>query len=164
MQRNLLLVRHAKSSSDLAGLSDFERPLNDRGLKNALQMGRRLQELNYYTGSIISSPALRAITTAELIASKINFDKSKIIKNPDIYNAGLDTLLATLAGLGDKYYSLCLVGHNPGFTYLCNYLCNAHIDNMPTCSYAQIIFNSGGWSEITKSTGKLMLFDFPENQ
>ncbi len=79
MKRVLTLVRHAKSSWNDANLSDFERPLNSRGLKNAPEMGKRLADENYLVDSIISSPAVRAITTAEFIASEIEFNIQKLI-------------------------------------------------------------------------------------
>ena len=57
-----------------------------------------------------------------------------------------------------------LVGHNPGFTALCNYLSNARIDSMPTCSIAQMQFSVGGWGEITEHSGELIDFDYPKNK
>ena len=92
MWRTLALVRHAKSSWKHEDLSDFERPLNSRGLTNAPEMGRRLVEKNYAVDCIISSSAVRAITTAEFIASELEFNIQKIQQRKKIYEASLSTL------------------------------------------------------------------------
>lgn len=164
MSRNLVLVRHAKSSWDDDGLQDFDRPLNKRGLKNAPEMGRRLADNNFSTDIIISSPANRAITTAELIAKQIGIDKKKIIQQEEIYEAGLNALIYIVNSLEDDYNNVMLVGHNPGFTYLCNYLSDAQLENIPTCGIAQLKFDVKAWQDITENTGELIEFDFPKNK
>ena len=164
MERFLILVRHAKSSWDDAGLQDFDRPLNKRGLKNAPEMGKRFANRNLDVDAIISSPANRAITTAELIANEISFDKKDIIQNSEIYEADLSTLVNVVTGIDDKFNHVILVGHNPSFTYLCNYLSDAQLANMPTCSMAHIKFKVETWNDITKHSGELIEFDFPKNK
>ncbi len=162
MERLLTLVRHAKSSWKDVELSDFDRPLNDRGLKNALMMGRLLANANYDVERIISSPAVRAITTATIIASEIGFSVQQIVRNPDIYGASLSVLINLVTSLDDNFSSIMLVGHNPGFTVLCNFISNARIDNMPTCSIAQIKFDVDSWYSITEHSGKLIEFYYPK--
>ena len=164
MPRNLVLVRHAKSSWDHVGMPDFDRPLNRRGLNNAPEMGRRLADSNFSTDIIISSPANRAITTAELIAEEIGYDKKRIRQKAEIYEAGLNALIYIVNSLEDNNNNVMLVGHNPGFTYLCNYLCNAQLDNMPTCSMAHINFDVEIWKSIAEHSGELIEFDFPKNK
>ena len=93
MKRVLTLTRHAKSSWNHSDLSDFERPLNSRGLKNAPEMGKRLHDANYQVDIIISSSAARAVTTAELIARELDYNVQKIHLCDEIYEAGLNTLL-----------------------------------------------------------------------
>jgi len=160
----LTLARHAKSSWNDAGLSDFDRPLNSRGLKNAPEMGKRLADANYKLDSLISSPAMRAITTAGIIAKQIDFSKQKIRQNDDIYNASINTLIEIVTTLENSSSRVMLVGHNPGFTTLCNYLSNAEIDNMPTCSIAQIQFDTKSWNSITEHSGELLDFDYPKKE
>ena len=162
MARTLTLVRHAKSSWNDTSLSDFERPLNSRGLKNAPEMGRRLADANYLVDSIVSSSAIRAITTAEFIASEIEFNLQKIDRNEEIYEASLNTLIDLVTNLDDNLNRVMLVGHNPGFTVLSNYLSNAEIDNMPTCAVVQIQFDMNSWKSITERSGKLLDFDYPK--
>ena len=162
MQRILTLVRHAKSSWNNANLSDFERPLNSRGLKNAPEMGKRLVNARFKVDVIISSPAVRAITTAEFIASELGYNFQKIKREESVYDASLNTLLHLVSSLDDNVHRVMLVGHNPGFTMLCNYLSNAGIENMPTCSIAQIRFTENSWQSITEHSGELLDFDFPK--
>ncbi len=162
MRRTLTLVRHAKSSWKHAELSDFERPLNSRGLKNAPEMGKRLAKCKYTVDSIISSPAVRAITTAELIAGELNYNIQKIEQNMQIYEASVDMLIDLVTALDDNLFRVMLVGHNPGFTVLCNYLSDADIDNMPTCSIAQIEFDVDQWDFVSAHSGALLEFDYPK--
>ncbi len=164
MQRDLLIIRHAKSSWSHAGLSDYERPLNKRGLKNASEMGQRLADNKCQVDHMVSSPALRAITTAKLIAAKIDYDINNIVLKHDIYEAGLNALLDIIHNLDNKYYSVALIGHNPGFTYLSNYLCHADIDNLPTCGIIQIRFDIDTWPNISENNGELIFFDYPKNK
>ena len=162
MQRVLTLVRHAKSSWNNADLSDFDRPLNSRGLKTAPKMGKRLVDNGYEVDAIISSPAMRAITTAEIIAKEIGFSEQKIQQNQEIYDASINTLIGLVTSLESSSKRVMLVGHNPGFTILCNYLSNARIDNMPTCAIAQIQFDVGSWESITEHSGELIDFNYPK--
>ena len=163
MRHKLILVRHAKSSWTEAGLTDFDRPLNDRGLKNAPEMGRRLAKANFAVDTIITSPAVRAITTAKIIAKEIGFDVKRIVQNEHIYDASVNILLDLVRNLDEHVNKAMLVGHNPSFTVLCNRLSNARIDNMPTCSIAQIQFNISSWEAITEHSGELTDFDYPKN-
>lgn len=161
MPRILTLVRHAKSSWDQAGIQDFDRPLNQRGLKNAPQMGQRLADKCFRIDCIISSPAVRAISTAEIIAHKIGFETENITQNADIYEASLNSLVSIVHSLEDNLARVMLVGHNPGFTGLANYLSNANIDNLPTCSIMQIQF-ARSWRDISEHTGELIDLDYPK--
>ena len=162
MGRTLSLVRHAKSSWKHAGLCDFERPLNSRGLKNAPEMGKRLAKSKYVVDCIISSPAVRAITTSKLIASELSYNTQKIEQNMQIYEASVDMLIDLVTALDDNLFRVMLVGHNPGFTALCNYLSDANIDNMPTCSIAQIQFDVDKWDSVSAHSGVLLDFDYPK--
>src|SRR5689334_19829677 len=111
--KTLYVMRHAKSSWAQMDLDDFDRPLNDRGLKTAPFMGTVMRENGYMPDVIISSPAVRASSTARLvkaaanIASELQFDKR-------IYEASSQSLNEVAASIDDKYNSAMLVGHNPG--------------------------------------------------
>ena len=91
--KEILLVRHAKSSWDDPYLDDHDRPLNERGLRNAPDMGKRLQGLGIRTDAWISSTALRAITTAEILAEQVGFPIDQIQRSKDLYHASATELL-----------------------------------------------------------------------
>ena len=162
--RSLTLIRHAKSSWDHPELQDIERPLNNRGLQNAPMMGKRLAATDFRADVIISSPAVRAIITAERIAAEIGFDKDSILQNSLIYGASLGALMEVIAGISDRFQNAALIGHNPGITQLCNFLCDARIENLPTCGIARIEFEAGSWEDVPRQKGHFADFDYPRNK
>ena len=162
--RTLTLVRHAKSSWDHPELQDFDRPLNRRGLQNAPMMGQRLAAANYRADMIISSPARRAITTAESIAAQIGFDPDSIVQNPLVYAASLGALTEVVTGIDNRALHAVLVGHNPGITLLCNFLGDSRIDNLPTCGIARMEFDARSWEDVPRKKGHLVEFDYPKKK
>lgn len=162
--RSLTLIRHAKSSWDHPGLQDFDRPLNRRGLQNAPMMGRRLAAANYRADMIISSPAKRAITTAESIAAQIGFDPDDITRNPLVYGASPGALMEVIKGIDNRIRHAVLVGHNPGITHLCNFLGDSGIDNLPTCGIARMEFDAHSWEDVSRQEGHLVEFDYPKKK
>lgn len=158
----LALIRHAKSSWSDATLADFERPLNKRGLKNAPMMGKLIHRLGISLDEVVSSPALRAITTARLIAAELNYPEKRIRLLDELYLADLDDLLQCAHSLDSKYKHVALVGHNPGFTDFCNYLSGENIANLPTCAVALIEFDLDDWRAVHRDSGKLARFEYPK--
>ncbi len=159
--RTLYLVRHAKSCWDDSSLRDDERPLNKRGLRDAPFMGQLLKELGVFPQIMISSPANRAITTAKIIAEEIGYDTGMIEQNPSVYEASTGELLDIIHNLDDSISSVMLVGHNPGFTGIANYLLSEYFDNVPTCGIVAISFNSS-WKDIKRNTGTLVFYEYPK--
>ena len=145
----LFLVRHAKSSRDDPGLSDKERPLNDRGRRDAPKMGERLAKQGVKPDLILSSPAVRALTTAEIIATKLNYRTKDIVVDQRLYASTPDDLLEVIHELGDKLKRVMLVGHNPELTELAHGL-SAEITDMPTCAVAEFTFATKSWSNVGK--------------
>ncbi|WP_316794173.1 SixA phosphatase family protein [Pedobacter frigoris] len=163
MTKQLLLVRHGKSDWGNSHLADFDRPLNPRGHRNAPEMANRILNKNLVPELIVSSPALRALTTAKHFAQVWNKAPEQILEKPEIYEANTSTLLGVLNGLSDDYNRIAIFGHNPGFTDFANYLSDAGIYNIPTCGTVLIEFTADHWSEISHHTGKLIEFDFPKS-
>lgn len=160
--KTLILVRHAKSSWDNPALSDFDRPLNDRGKRDAPRMGKRLKEREITPDLMLSSPAKRALTTCKEIAKILNYDKQRIVTDKRIYHAGEDELLQVLSEQNDNHEIIMLFGHNPGFTDFANALFNEHIMNIPTCGIVAGDLSLTSWREIKWGCGKLDFFDFPK--
>ncbi len=151
--KTLYLLRHAKSSWDNSGLSDFERPLNDRGFATAPLMGNALRESDFIPELIISSPAKRARQTAELVkdAAKI---EGELTFDGRIYAAGTSELVAVVSEADDGVKSLMLVGHNPGFENMVSVLTGKY-ETMPTASVAVIDIEIKNWSQISPECGIL---------
>ncbi|MEK9685621.1 MAG: histidine phosphatase family protein [Rhodospirillaceae bacterium] len=164
MGKELLLVRHAKSSWDDPYLDDHDRPLNERGLRNAPEMGKHLQGRGIRTDAWISSTALRAITTAEIIAEQIGFPQDQIQRSRDLYHASATELQEFIAGLDDAIGSFALFGHNPGMTSLVANLYGLPIDNLPTCGVVHLQFSENTWLATSSAPPARAYFDFPKNE
>lgn len=162
--KTLYLIRHAKSSWSNPDLSDFDRPLNDRGRRDAPRMGKRLKEKAIAPDLMLSSPANRAITTCREIASVLGYDESRIKTDKRIYHASEEELINILSELQDTQKTVMLFGHNPGFTNFANALLSEHIMNIPTCGVVAGKLNIQSWKEINNGCGKLVFFDFPKNK
>lgn len=162
--KQILIVRHAKSDRNDPTLADFDRPLSERGHKNATEMAKRLVKQDIIPAQIVSSPALRAISTANHFADTLGIDRADIIKNRDIYEASATTLLKVINGFNDESDITALFGHNPGLSEIAFQLSdNSGLDNLPTCGMALIEFPFEKWSMVSRGTGKLLLFDFPKS-
>lgn len=163
MGKKLLIVRHAKSDWGSITLKDFDRPLNQRGENNAPEMGKRLLEKNIIPDEIISSPALRALTTCKLITRALKLNEEAIKTNDKIYEATHQTLLSIINQFDNDKNLVALFGHNNGITDLTVYLTGADIFNIPTCGMVLIEFPFDNWTLVSKTTGTVLFFDFPKN-
>jgi len=163
MTKRLLLIRHAKSDWGSPSMGDFDRPLNKRGNTNAQEMAQRMIKQNIYPHLIVSSPALRALTTANYFAKTWGINENKIQTDKNIYEAGLKTLLNVVNHFNNQYDTVAMFGHNPGFTDFANYLSDVNIYNMPTCSIVMLEFPFEDWRLISGSTAKVLLFDYPKS-
>lgn len=160
--KTLYLLRHAKSSWDNPDLKDFERPLSERGLRDAPRMGERFVEKGHELQCIISSPAVRAKTTAKLFAEAIGFSADEIASNPELYFAGTGMFLKAASLLDDECSSAMLVGHNPAITDFANLMANADIDNIPTAGLVELRIDLQSWSDIETGMAELIDFDYPK--
>ncbi len=158
--KKLFIIRHAKSSWKDFSLDDFDRPLNKRGKLNAPLMGTKLKERGVVPDIMISSSALRAKTTAEIIAKKVKYSQ-KIIFKKDIYEIGESAIEKILKKLDDENSVVFLFGHNPDL----NMLAEDYVDfdeNIPTCGIVEIAFDCGKWKDISSENAKFISFDYPK--
>ena len=162
--KTLYLVRHAKSSWDYPELTDFDRPLNKRGKRDAPDMGRRLKSRGIKPDLMLSSPANRALTTCQIIADAIGYNEHKIETDKQIFHATANTLLKVLNQVDDQNDSAMLFGHNPGFTDFANELVDTDIYNIPTCGVFACTFPLDSWSYVNWSSGSLLFYDYPKNK
>ena len=161
--KTLLLVRHAKSSWDLATLNDFDRSLNERGKKDAPVMAQRLLDRKIDINTFVSSPAKRAKKTAELFCSIYKKDKEQIVFIPALYHASLNTFFEVVTQLNDDYNCVAIFSHNPVITEFVNQLVeNVTIENMPTCGVFAVKTSITKWKEFSISKKELLFFDYPK--
>lgn len=160
--KKLVIIRHAKSSWKFPELKDMERPLNKRGIKDAPLMAKVLKKIAPGPDLIISSPAVRAMEIAKVIASKLDYSKKKILNEPVLYFHSENEIIDLVKALDNKYKLIFLVGHNPVFTELVNVLSNSSIDNLPTSGAFGIQFDCENWSEVARGKGKEIFFEFPK--
>ncbi len=162
--KTLYLVRHAKSDWGNPEISDKQRTLNQRGLRVAPMMGKKLAEQGIQMDVILSSPATRAITTARLIAEQLHYDELAIIQQEALYNADPNTLLNAINHIDDQHNSAMLVAHNPGISDLASLLSHELRRHMPTCTIVSIEFAVDTWQAVCAGGGKQLAFDIPAKQ
>jgi phosphohistidine phosphatase len=159
--KTLILVRHAKSSRDDPTLADKDRPLNDRGKRDAPKMGKRLAKRRVKPDLILSSPAGRALKTAEIIAKKIDYKRKNILVDDRLYAVEAGELLDVIRKLGDQVERVMLIGHNPELTELAHRL-SSKITHMPTCAVAEFTLDAKTWSRIGKDKPVQIALDYPK--
>ncbi len=161
--KTLLLMRHAKSSRDDPGTADHERPLNDRGRRDAPTMGSRLASAGLIPDGVLSSDALRARQTAEAAAAAAGFRKS-IRYLASLYAAEPAACLAALRELPDDENRVLLIGHNPETEDLIKLLTGQEVA-MPTAAIAHLDLPIERWSDLTSQTrGELVKVLRPKDE
>ena len=161
--KTLILVRHAKSSWDQPGLSDMERPLNERGKADAPEMAKRLKEKGVEIDLFVSSPAKRARKTAKYFAEEFDAKKREIKIVDDLYLATATAFSDTVSALDDDCNTVALFSHNPGITDFASSLTNVRIDDMPTCAVFGVQVETDHWSAFEEAEKKFLFFDYPKN-
>lgn len=161
--KELYLLRHAKSDWDDDSISDHERPLNKRGFRDAPAMGNLMKREGMVPDLVVSSTALRAKTTAELVTKEINRKPADIILMGSLYLASAAEILAQIRQTDESTERLLLVAHNPGITNLVNRLAGNPVNSieMPTCGLAQFIF-PGKWCDANYASFRLIHFYTPK--
>ena len=158
----LTIVRHAKSSWKDLSLHDSQRPLNKRGKRDAPEMGRRIKEHGIRPSLIISSPAVRAWTTAKVVAEQIGYPREFLQKESGLYHASVDEILDVIVAQDNGFNNLMLFGHNPGLTDFANYLVPGLTNNLPTTGVVAVEIDTEDWSLYDLRPTKLLVHDWPK--
>ena len=158
--KKIYIIRHAKSSWKDLNLDDFERPLNKRGQNDAPFMAKTLKKKGVKPDIIISSPALRAKTTAQIIAQEVGFKKS-ILYIEKIYEAEVEDLYDVVRNIDEKYKTVFIIGHNPGLNMFVESLIGFH-ENIPTCGILELEINCKNNKDISASCSEFISFDYPK--
>jgi phosphohistidine phosphatase len=162
--KRLTIVRHAKSDWSLPGQEDWDRPLNRRGQRDAPEMARRLRSRRLKPELMLSSPAVRALTTATVMARELKVPAAHVIQDERLYLASPVDLLTVIRERGGTAKHVMVFGHNPGLTEFANRLsAGDQIDNLPTCGVFTATFDLGAWSELDWGSGRDAEFDYPKN-
>jgi phosphohistidine phosphatase len=159
--KHLLLVRHAKSSWANIGQDDFDRPLNDRGNKDAPAMAERIKKKGVEIDQFISSPALRAITTAMYFA-KAYHQAANIVQLDHLYHAPAAAYYQAIQNIDDSIKTAAIFAHNPGITDFINELDVSFVPNMPTCGVFAIKININHWVDFKKGKKEWWFFEYPK--
>lgn len=149
--KTLHLVRHGKSSWDMPGISDIDRPLIEKGMNNAYSMSRELEIKYGIPDMIICSSANRAIHTAIIFARTMRAKMGIIKIDEKIYEASTSTIIDIIEETSSKINKLLIVGHNPTFTDLANLFLPQHLDNLPTLGIVTMRFETKDWNIIDKT-------------
>lgn len=160
--KTLLLIRHAKSDWDTGIESDFERPLNERGKRDAPLMAHRLLDKTIPIDLIMASPAKRAAKTAKLFAEAYTITREQIVYKPELYLAGPEVFLHLMQAAPDSCNHLAVFSHNNGITDFANLLTQVRVDNIPTCGIFAIKIHCNSWADFAKAEKEFWFFDYPK--
>ncbi len=161
--KSLYIIRHAKSSWGDFTQPDFERPLNERGKKDAPVMAKRLVDAGIVIDRFMSSPAKRAHKTCKLFCEGYKREEDDIKLVAELYHASSLIFYDVVSSIPDKYNSAAIFSHNPGITDFVNsFGLNVKIDNMPTCSVFGVRILADSWKKFTVSKKEYLFFHYPK--
>jgi phosphohistidine phosphatase len=162
--KSLLLIRHAKSSWADFSIKDFDRPLNDKGKKDAPSMAKRLLDKDITIDAFIASPAKRALKTAELFAKEYKAEKSSIIFFEELYLATASIFSEVISKTDDRFKTIAVFSHNEGITDFANSLTDTRIDDIPTCGIFAIKIKTKHWKDFLEAEKNFWFFDSPKKE
>lgn len=161
--KQLIIVRHAKSEWGDEGLKDIDRPLNDRGYKDAYILSDWFFNHHEVPKLFMSSDATRALSTAYIFARALDYPTNEVVIEPRIYESSAKTLKEVISEIDNKIEYAILFGHNPGITNLVNELNDGlDFDNIPTCGIISLMFDMKSWKDIETKKGKINFQQFPK--
>jgi phosphohistidine phosphatase len=162
MPKLLYLLRHAQSAEKQQGQADKDRELTPKGVKETFQIGAFMHREKIFPDVIYTSTAVRAGTTAQLIADTIKLDLGKIIADEELFQASVRTFMEFIQQLDNSYNSIMCIGHNPAISYLSEYLSKAEIGEMPTAGLVILKFPISNWEDIEEGNAEFIQLITPE--
>jgi phosphohistidine phosphatase len=159
----LFLIRHAKSSWEDATVTDFNRPLNARGIRDAGEMAKRLLAKTDTVDAFISSPAIRAKSTTEKFIAAFGTGKSQLIFEQGLYLSPESFFYQLISNLDNRFTTVAIVSHNPGITDFVNTLTPViKTDNMPTCGIFGVKAAIDSWKNFQTVKKEFLFYDYPK--
>lgn len=159
--KKVYVIRHAKSDWSF-DVDDYDRPLNDRGKRDAPMMANRILQRGVTIDAFVTSPALRALNTCRAFMDVYEREEKQIILEPSLYHAPASTIWQVISSMDEKFSSIALFTHNNGITDFANSLGILRIDNMPTCSVVGFASSSDTWKDIQAGERMLLFLDYPK--
>lgn len=160
--KSVILVRHAKSSWDDISVKDFDRPLNERGKRDAPVMAQRLLDRKIKINAFIASPAKRAKKTAAIFAETYGIDKDAITQVPDLYLPAPEAFWSAIENAPATAQTIAVFSHNPGITEFANSLTSTRVDDMPTCAMFAVTAAVDDWKDFRNAEKAFWFFDYPK--
>ncbi len=158
--KTLYIVRHAKAGSSHSG--DFERMLNEAGLKAAHVMGELLEEKGVVPDLVIASPAVRALRTSEIFCEILGYPVERLEQRMEIYEGGALRLMSILQQVGDSHNTVLMFGHNPTMTLLVSLLAGSDHESMATCGVVRLDYDGDVWSDLCSGSCRQAWYDYPK--
>jgi phosphohistidine phosphatase len=155
-------MRHAKSAWGEPGLDDFERPLLEKGKKRTRTIIEYLKKKNVKPGLLLSSPAVRALQTAQIMLHGLGMDKEALRIEKTMYTSDSEQLEDLFFDLPSTVDEILMVGHNPAVTNFVNRFIDAKIDALPTSGTVALVFDINDWEEVLNVKPKLRFVAFPK--
>jgi phosphohistidine phosphatase len=153
--KHLILIRHAETAEKVTGQTDKDRELTTAGMRQAAAVGHYLKNHSTSVDIIISSAALRAATTAQLIGEQINSNDDLVETNDELYQASVGTLFEIIRS-GDEHHNVAIVGHNPTISYFAEFLTGSALDDMRPATVLILKLDVGSWKELQKGSATLL--------
>ena len=157
--KNLILIRHAKSSWE-APLKDIDRPLEQRGIKEAHLVAANCIKYIPSVFVMLSSTAKRASETALIFAQTILYPVESIIFKEELYTFDENQLEKVIKSSNNVFENIILFGHNEAITNFVNKFGDIFVDNVPTSGFVSLEFDIDNWKNISK--GKIKKIIFPK--
>ena len=163
MTKQLIIVRHGKSSNNNSDIKDIDRTLLPKGIIDTKEIAKKLKDNNIVPDIIISSPANRALHTTTIICRTLKFPYKNINVEDLIYYSYSDEIIKLIKETDDSINSLMIVGHNPTLTDIANHFLNNPIFDLPTNGVVVLDFNCNEWINIKKKKLVSEAVDYPDN-
>ena len=158
--KKLVITRHSKSSWKDLSLTDFHRPLNNRGKSDGPIMSRYLSSKITKIDFLHSSSSVRTFETSKFFISKIEFKNIKYDDN--LYHCSAQSIIRLIKNYPEHHNTVMIIAHNPGLTNLINMITHVNLDNLPTSGIANIDFDCDSWNNISIENSNLVDLKFPK--
>jgi len=161
-KKTLYLVRHGKSSWGYENVSDMDRPLKNRGIRDAYEMSSRLINRGVLPDLMISSPAIRALHSCVIFASELKYPFNRIRIEEILYFSEESMIMNFIREISDAVSTMLVFGHNPIISNIANMFFKNQVEYIPTTGIAKFIFKTNSWSKISKQNLIEEWYDTPK--